>query len=170
MESASVILDRNGKIFGQIYVENRETVPYEKLAPRSDQRRHCGRGRKILPAPRLRFAGDHSRSAQKSDGRPCAPGRQHHHATTGAQQFLAQGKNIPPQAAGDFSGQAHRRQFQQTENPRAVSEPDLFRWRHVRSRSSRARLLWQVCTRYDARGVRDAGGTDQEPKQTFALV
>ncbi len=33
MESASVILDRNGKIFGQIYVENRETVPYEKLAP-----------------------------------------------------------------------------------------------------------------------------------------
>jgi hypothetical protein len=26
MESASVILDRNGKIFGQIYVENRETV------------------------------------------------------------------------------------------------------------------------------------------------
>jgi 1A family penicillin-binding protein len=33
MESASVILDRSGKIFGQIYVENRETVPYEKLAP-----------------------------------------------------------------------------------------------------------------------------------------
>ncbi len=33
MESASVILDRNGKIFGQIYVENHETVPYEKLAP-----------------------------------------------------------------------------------------------------------------------------------------
>ena len=28
-----MILDRNGKIFGQIYVENRETVPYEKLAP-----------------------------------------------------------------------------------------------------------------------------------------
>ena len=33
MESASVILDRNGKIFGQIYVENRETVPYEQLPP-----------------------------------------------------------------------------------------------------------------------------------------
>jgi penicillin-binding protein 1A len=31
MESASVILDRNEKIFGQIYVENRETVPYEQL-------------------------------------------------------------------------------------------------------------------------------------------
>src|SRR5438309_4783842 len=31
MESASVILDRNGKIFGQIYVENRETVPYDHL-------------------------------------------------------------------------------------------------------------------------------------------
>ena len=31
MESASVILDRNGKIVGQIYVENRETVPYEQL-------------------------------------------------------------------------------------------------------------------------------------------
>src|SRR4051812_24141471 len=31
MESASVILDRNDKIFGQIYVENRETVPYEEL-------------------------------------------------------------------------------------------------------------------------------------------
>jgi penicillin-binding protein 1A len=33
MESASVILDRNGKIFGQIYVENRETVPYDRLPP-----------------------------------------------------------------------------------------------------------------------------------------
>src|SRR5438046_684710 len=31
MESASVILDRNGKIFGQIYVENRETVPYDQV-------------------------------------------------------------------------------------------------------------------------------------------
>ena len=31
MESASMILDRNGKIFGQIYVENRETVPYDQL-------------------------------------------------------------------------------------------------------------------------------------------
>jgi penicillin-binding protein 1A len=31
MESASVILDRNHKIFGQIYVENRETIPYEQL-------------------------------------------------------------------------------------------------------------------------------------------
>src|ERR1700736_6648046 len=31
MESASVILDRNGKIFGQIYVENRETVRYDQL-------------------------------------------------------------------------------------------------------------------------------------------
>ncbi len=31
MESASVILDRNDKIFGQIYVENRETVSYDQL-------------------------------------------------------------------------------------------------------------------------------------------
>lgn len=31
MESASIILDRNEKIFGQIYVENRETIPYEQL-------------------------------------------------------------------------------------------------------------------------------------------
>ena len=31
MESASVVLDRNGKIFGQIYVENRETIPYDQL-------------------------------------------------------------------------------------------------------------------------------------------
>src|SRR5436309_15971499 len=31
MESASVILDQNGKIFGQIYVENRETIPYDQL-------------------------------------------------------------------------------------------------------------------------------------------
>jgi len=33
MESASVILDREGKIFGQIYVENRETIPYDQLPP-----------------------------------------------------------------------------------------------------------------------------------------
>src|SRR5438477_7312090 len=31
MESASVILDRNDKIFGQIYVDNGETIPYEQL-------------------------------------------------------------------------------------------------------------------------------------------
>src|SRR5436189_1599994 len=31
MESASLILDRNDKIFGQIYVENRETEPYDQL-------------------------------------------------------------------------------------------------------------------------------------------
>src|ERR1700730_16784273 len=31
MESASVVLDRNGKIFGQISVENRQTVPYDQL-------------------------------------------------------------------------------------------------------------------------------------------
>src|SRR5213596_1824290 len=31
MESASLILDRNDKIFGQIYVENRETVPYDQF-------------------------------------------------------------------------------------------------------------------------------------------
>jgi 1A family penicillin-binding protein len=31
MESASVIVDRNNQIFGQIYVENRETVPYDQL-------------------------------------------------------------------------------------------------------------------------------------------
>ena len=31
MESASVIVDRNNKIFGQIYVENRETIPYDQL-------------------------------------------------------------------------------------------------------------------------------------------
>lgn len=32
MESASVILDRNEKMFGQIYVENRETIAYEQLS------------------------------------------------------------------------------------------------------------------------------------------
>src|ERR1700736_2245357 len=31
MESASVVLDRNDKIFGQIYVENRETIPFDQL-------------------------------------------------------------------------------------------------------------------------------------------
>ena len=31
MESASVIVDRSDKIFGQIYVENRETIPYDQI-------------------------------------------------------------------------------------------------------------------------------------------
>src|SRR5207245_11347960 len=31
MESASVILDRNGKTFGQIYVENPETIANDQL-------------------------------------------------------------------------------------------------------------------------------------------
>ena len=34
MESASVIVDRNDKIFGQIYVENRETIPDHDQIPR----------------------------------------------------------------------------------------------------------------------------------------
>ena len=146
MESASVILDRNGKIFGQIYVENRETVPYEKLAPDLINA--------VIAVEDAKFYEHHGydllgiiRAALKNlTAGPCPPGRQHHHTTAGAQQFLAQRKNIPPEVARDFSRQAHRRQFQQTENPRAISEPDLFRRRHVRSRSSRARLLWQVRT------------------------
>src|SRR5438045_5143797 len=31
MESASVILYRNAKIFGHIYADNRETIPYDQL-------------------------------------------------------------------------------------------------------------------------------------------
>ena len=42
MESASVILDRNDKIFGQIYVENRETVPYDQIPRESGQRGRRG--------------------------------------------------------------------------------------------------------------------------------
>src|SRR4029077_8940916 len=144
--------------------------PVREVSPRSDQRRHCRRRRKILRAPWLRSDGDRSFSAQKFDGGPCAPGRQHHHTTTGSQQLLAQRKNLPPEAAGDFSGQAHRGQFQQTENSRAVFEPDLFRRRHVRSRSCRARVLWQVCARYDSGRVRDASRSDQESEQTFPVV
>src|SRR5215831_7460717 len=56
-----------------------------EVGSRFDQWRHCCRRRKILRAPRLRSAGDHSRSAQKSDGRPCPARRQYHHTTTGAQ-------------------------------------------------------------------------------------
>src|SRR4029077_13649217 len=141
-----------------------------EVSSRSDQRRHRSRRRKILRAPWLRSDGDCSFSAQKFDGGPCAPGRQHHHTTTGSQQLLAQRKNLPPEAAGDFSGQAHRGQFQQTENSRAVFEPDLFRRRHVRSRSCRARVLWQVCARYDSGRVRDASRSDQESEQTFPVV
>jgi len=33
MESASVLYDRNGEIFGQIFIENRRPVPYSELPP-----------------------------------------------------------------------------------------------------------------------------------------
>ena len=104
MESASVILDRNGKIFGQIYVENRETVPYDQLPPDLINAVVAVEDAKFYQHHGYDLVRNHPRSAEKFDGWPCAPGRQHHYAATGAQQFFAETKNVPPQVARDFPG------------------------------------------------------------------
>jgi penicillin-binding protein 1A len=33
MESASVMYDRSGNVFGRLYIQNRDKVPFEDLAP-----------------------------------------------------------------------------------------------------------------------------------------
>ena len=104
MESASVILDRNGKIFGQIYVENRETVPYDQLPPDLINAVIAVEDAKFYRHHGYDLFGIIRAALEKFHGRPCAPGRQHHYAATGAEQFFAQRKNVPPQAARDFPG------------------------------------------------------------------
>ena len=85
MESASVIVDRNDKIFGQIYVENRETIPYEQLPGDLINAVVVGRRRQILSAQRLRFVWDRAGDVEERDRWPCATGREHDYATIGAQ-------------------------------------------------------------------------------------
>ena len=120
MESASVILDRKGKIFGQIYVENRETVPYDQL-PRDlinavvaveDAKFYRHQGYDLMGIVRAalkNFTAGHVRQGASTD-----------YTATGAQQFFAQAKNISPQAARSFSGAPNRGAVRQTKNHGAL--------------------------------------------------
>ena len=99
MESASLILDRNGKIFGQIYVENRETIPYDQL-PRDlvnavvameDSKFYQHSGYDLFGIVRA--------ALNNFRRRPRAAGREHDYAATGAQQFCAQGKDLSPETS-----------------------------------------------------------------------
>ena len=85
MESASVILDRNDKIFGQIYVENRETIPYDQM-PRDlvnavvsmeDNKFYQHGGYDLFGIVRAALEEFHRR--------PRAAGREHDHPAAGAQ-------------------------------------------------------------------------------------
>ena len=80
MESASVILDRNDKIFGQIYVENRETVPYDRLPQDLVNA--------IIAAEDNKFYQHHGYDLlgiARAAGKNLVAGHEHHHTTTGAQ-------------------------------------------------------------------------------------
>src|SRR3954469_10504090 len=67
-----------------------------------DQCGGSGGRREVLSTSRIRPGGNSARSVEDGVCRTRPAGRKHDHATIGAQQFLAQGTNISPQAARDF--------------------------------------------------------------------
>ena len=169
MESASVILDRNEKMFGQIYVENRETIPYDQL-PRDlinavvaveDTKFYTHGGYDLFGI--LRAALKNFTAGGVRQG-----------ASTITQQlarntFALQGSDVPPQAGGDLPRAPDRGAVRQAEDHGALSEPDLLRRRSLRRGSGVARLFRQTGARHDADGSRHAGGLDQEPEPALAV-
>ena len=108
MESASVILDRNNKIFGQIYVENRETVPYDQLPPNLVNAIIATEDNKFYQHHGYDLLGNHPGRAQECRRRPCSAGREHDHPAIGAEQLRSQGQNLSPQAARDVRRPSNR--------------------------------------------------------------
>ena len=116
MESASVIVDRNDKIFGQIYVENRETVPYDQLPRDLVNAVVSMEDNKFYHARRLRFFRHHARVVEKFHRRSRAARREHGHATAGAKYLSTEGAHLSPQAGRNFSGAPDRGKFRETED------------------------------------------------------
>ena len=169
MESASVILDRNDKIFGQIYVENRETVPYDQLPPNlvnaviaiEDNKFYQHHGYDLLGIVRAalkNFVAGHVRQGASTITQQLA-----------RNSFDLKGKTFRRKLLEMFVARRIEEQFLQAENHGALSEPDLFRRRTLRRGGGRARLLRQTGARHVPRGMRHPRRPGQEPEQTFAL-
>ena len=169
MESASVIVDRNDKIFGQIYVENRETIPYEQL-PRDlvnavvaveDNKFYQHSGYDlfgIVRAALKNFTAGHVRQGASTITQQLA-----------RNSFALKERTFRRKLLEIFLARRIEEQFRQTEDHGAVFEPDLFRRRIVRRGGGFARIFRKTGARNVADGMRDARGFDQEPEQTFAL-
>jgi hypothetical protein len=169
MESASVIVDRNDKIFGQIYVENRETIPYSEL-PRDlvNAGRRDG-GHEVLHAQRLRSVRHHPRGAQELHRGGVKQG-----ASTVTQQlarntFALSERTFRRKLVEIFLARRIEQQFGQAEDHGALPEPDLLRRRTLRRGGGVARLLRETGEGDDAHGSGDAGGIDQEPESPLAV-
>ena len=94
MESASVIVDRSNKIFGQIYVENRETIPYDQLPPNLVNAVIAMEDNKFYQHHGYDLLGNRPGSAQEHRRRPRSPGGKHDHPATGAEQLRSQRENL----------------------------------------------------------------------------
>ena len=141
MESASVIVDRNNKIFGQIYVENRETIPYDQLPPDLVNA--------IIATEDNKFYQHHGydllgiiRAALKNT----VAGHVRQGASTITQQlarnsFELKGKTFRRKLLEMFVARRIEEQFLQAKDHGALPQPDLFRRRALRRGSGRARLF-----------------------------
>ena len=163
MESASVILDRNNKIFGQIYVENRETVPYDQLPPNLVNA--------IIATEDNKFYQHHGydllgiiRAALKN----AVAGHVRQGASTVTQQlarnsFDLKGKTFRRKLLEMFVARRIEDHFSKQQNHGALPEPNLFRRRSLWCGSGGARLFRQAGARDDAGGMRYSGRPDQKP-------
>jgi membrane peptidoglycan carboxypeptidase len=101
MESASVIVDRNDKIFGQIYVENRQTVPYSELPRDLVNAVVAMEDTKFYTHGGYDSSASSARRSKLHRGRREA-GREHGDATARAQYVRAEGADFPPEAHRDL--------------------------------------------------------------------
>ena len=169
MESASVILDRNNKIFGQIYVENRETIPYDQL-PRNlvnaiiameDNKFYQHRGYDLLGIVR---------AALKNS----AAGHVRQGASTITQQlarnsFDLKGKTFRRKLLEMFVARRIEDNFSKQKIMELYLNRIYFGGGLYGAEAAARGYFRQASARNVARGMRHARRPGQEPEQTFAL-
>ena len=170
MESASVILDRNGKIFGQIYVENRETIPYDQL-PRDlvnavvameDNKFYQHSGYDLFGIVRAalnNFTAGHVRQGASTITQQLA-----------RNSFALKERTFRRKLLEIYLAETDRGTFREAENHGAVSEPNLFRRRPLWRGSGRARLFRKPAREMSLAECATLAGIDQESEPAFALV
>ena len=169
MESASVILDRNDKIFGQIYVENRETIPYDQL-PRDlvnavvameDNKFYQHSGYDlfgIVRAALKNFTAGHVRQGASTITQQLA-----------RNSFALKERTFRRKLLEIFLARRIEEHFGKQKIMELYLNRIYFGGGLLRRGGGLARLFRQTGARNDAGGMRHARRVDQEPEQTFAL-
>ena len=133
--------------------------PLKDLPPYLPKRLHRDRGSPLLQP--LRHRPD--RAGARADRQRAAPrrlaGRLDAHPAARQESVPDPGAHDLAQAAGSGAGGLARTQVQQGRDPRALSQPRLFRLRRVWRRCRGAALFRQVRAPGEARRSRDAGGS-----------